>query len=181
MNTDELKSILEQHKLWLDGDGGKRANLRGVDLQGVDLQGVDLQGANLQDANLRNANLQDANLRNANLQDANLQSANLQDANLQDANLRNANLQDANLRNANLQGADLDYSCLPLWCGSKGMKVDKRIASQIAAHFCALDCDDEDYIAAQDAVLAFAKTSRRARDLGLLEEVRDDRKIRRTC
>ena len=135
MNTDELKSILEQHKLWLDGDGGKRANLRGVDLQGVDLQGVDLQGANLQDANLRNANLQDANLRNA-----------------------------------NLQGADLDYSCLPLWCGSKGMKVDKRIASQIAAHFCALNCDDANYQAARNAILEFARMSHRSDDLELLEE-----------
>jgi len=50
------------------------------------------------------------------------------------------------------------------------MKVDKRIAAQIAAHFCALDCDDADYIAARDAVLAFAKTSHMADELGLVEE-----------
>jgi hypothetical protein len=50
------------------------------------------------------------------------------------------------------------------------MIVDKRIAAQIAAHFCSLDCDDADYLAAQTAILEFAKTSHRAGDLGLLEE-----------
>ena len=50
------------------------------------------------------------------------------------------------------------------------MVVDKRIASQIAAHFCALDCDDADYQAARTAILEFAKTSHRAGDLGLVEE-----------
>jgi hypothetical protein len=50
------------------------------------------------------------------------------------------------------------------------MIVDKRIASQIAAHFCALSCDDPDFLAAREAVLPFAQTSHRAADLGLLEE-----------
>jgi len=75
----------------------------------------------------------------------------------------------ADLRGANLSGADLDYSCLPLWCGSKHIKVDARIATQIAAHFCVLDCDDPGYIKAREAILEFAKTSHRAQDLGLLE------------
>ena len=73
----------------------------------------------------------------------------------------------ANLRGADLRGADLDFSCLPLWCGSMGMIVDRRIAAQIAAHFCALDCDDLDYLKARKAILKFAKTSHRAKDLGL--------------
>ena len=97
-------------------------------------------------------------------------SANLRGADLQRADLQRADLLGANLRGADLLGADLDYSCLPLWCGSEGMIVDKRIAAQIAAHFCSLDCDDADYLAAQTAILEFAKTSHRAGDLGLLEE-----------
>ena len=113
MNANDLKSILEQHRLWVEGNGGKRANLQGADLQGADLQSADLRGAHL------------------------------------------------------------DYSCLPLWCGSKGMKVDKLIAAQIAAHFCALDCDDADYQAARTAILEFAKTSHRADDLELVEEVQE--------
>jgi len=125
MTKDELKSILEQHWLWVGGNGGKRANLRGANLRGADLQG---------------------------------------------ANLRGADLQYADLQYADLRGADLDYSCLPLWCGSKGMIVDRRIAAQIAAHFCALDCDDADYQAARTTILEFARTSHRAVDLGLVEE-----------
>ena len=101
---------------------------------------------------------------------ANLRFANLQGADLRCANLRFANLQGADLRGADLRDANLDYSCLPLWCGSKKMKVDKRIASQIAAHFCALNCDDADYQSARTAILEFAKTSHRAVDLGLVEE-----------
>jgi len=145
MNIDELKTILEQHKLWLEDNGGERANLRGADLLDANLRGADLRGADLQ-------------------------GANLQGANLQGADLRWANLRGADLRWANLRGADLDYSCLPLWCGSKGMTVDRRIASQIAAHFCALECDDADYLAARAAILEFAKSSHRAEALGLLEE-----------
>ena len=185
MNTDELKTILEQHKLWLENEGGARADLQGADLRDADLRGADLQRADLQGADLRDADLQDTNLQWANLRWADLRGADLQDTNLRDADLRwadlrgadlqgaylrGADLQRADLRGANLQGADLDYTCLPLWCGSRGMIVDKCIAAQIAAHFCALDCDDADYLAAQTAILEFAKTSHRAGDLGLLEE-----------
>ena len=163
MNKDELKSILEQHWLWVrgnGGNGGKRANLRDADLK----------GANLPCANLPCANLRDANLRGADLPFANLRGANLRGANLRGADLQRANLRGADLRGANLRGANLDYSFLPLWCGSKGTIVDRRIAAQIAAHFCALVCDDEDYQAARTAILEFAKTSHRAVDLGLVEE-----------
>jgi len=83
------------------------------------------------------------------------------------AKLHHANLKGADLSHANIEGADLDYSCLPLWCGSRGMIVDKRIACQIAAHFCALVCDDEEYQAVRQAILPFAKQSHRARELGL--------------
>lgn len=80
----------------------------------------------------------------------------------------------ANLQGANLQGADLDFSCLPLWCGSKGMKVDNRIAAQIAAHFCALDCDTDEFRKAKAAILSFALTSHRANDLGLITKDLED-------
>jgi len=69
---------------------------------------------------------------------------------------------------ADLRWANLDFSCLPLWCGSNYMKVDVRIAQQIAAHFCALDCDDKEYQKARTASLPFARGSHRASDLGLL-------------
>ena len=70
----ELKTILEQHKLWLDSNEkeGKRA-----DLSGANLTGADLTGANLTRANLRCANLTGANLTGTNLTCANLTGANL--------------------------------------------------------------------------------------------------------
>jgi hypothetical protein len=49
------------------------------------------------------------------------------------------------------------------------MIVDARIAAQIAAHFCALTCDDPAYLAAREAILPFARTSHRAQQLGLLD------------
>ena len=96
-----------------------------------------------------------------------IHSADLRWAILSGADLRMADLRMADLRGADLRGADLDYSCLPLWCGSKGMIVDRRIAAQIAAHFCALTCDDPDFQSARTTILDFAKTSHRAKDLGL--------------
>ena len=47
-------------------------------------------------------------------------------------------LTDADLTRANLTDADLDYSCLPLWCGSLKMKTDERQRKQIAYHLASL-------------------------------------------
>ena len=171
MNDEELQNILEKHALWVqDKEGGEQANLLGANLRGANLRSANLQRANLREANLqgadlRGANLQGADLRGANLQGAVLWGANLREANLQGARLRGADLWGADLREADLRGADLDYSCLPLSCGSKGMIVDDRIAMQIAAHFCALSCDDPDFLAARAAILPFAQTSHRAVEL----------------
>jgi len=133
------------------------------------LRGASLQGANLQRANLRRTDFLGANLQGANLQGANLQGANLQGANLQEANLQRASLQRADLQGANLRGANIDYSCLPLWCGTKGMKVDRRIYTQILAHLCALDVDDEECKKNQSFNKNLAATSHRAEDLGIGE------------
>jgi len=157
MKREELETILKNHKLWLNHEGGERVNLQYADLQNADLRNADLRNAYLQYADLRNADL-----RNAYLQYADLRNAYLQYADLQYADLRNADLQYADLRYAYL-----DYSCLPLWCGSRGMVVDRKIAAQIAAHFCALSCDDPDFQKARAAIIDFALTSHRADDLGL--------------
>ena len=89
-------------------------------------------------------------------------------ANLEQANLEQANLWGANLWGANLEWANLDFSCWPLWCGTKVVIVDKRIAAQLAAHFCIIVCDDEEVKAAQEALLPLARQSHRARDLELV-------------
>jgi hypothetical protein len=61
------------------------------------------------------------------------------------------------LQDANLQGANLDFSCWPLWCGSIGVKVDARIAVQLAYHFMAVVCDDPEVVAAQESLATLCK------------------------
>ncbi|UYJ51153.1 MAG: pentapeptide repeat-containing protein [Flavonifractor plautii] len=103
----DLKKILDEHLLWLNGEGGSCANLFGANLRGANLSDADLRCANLFGANLRGANLSDADLRCANLSDADLRCANLRNADLRGANLSDADLRCANLSNADLFGANL--------------------------------------------------------------------------
>ena len=121
----ELRDILREHKRWLNGESGaKRANLSGVDLRYACLSGVDLKCAYLYGADLRNVDLYGADLR----------SAYLGDADLRDADLRNVSLHGVDLSGADLSGAILDYSELPLWCGSLTANFDDKQLKQIAYH-----------------------------------------------
>lgn len=53
MTQEELQTILEKHKKWLnDVPGGERANLEGANLEGAIIEGANLKGANLRGANL---------------------------------------------------------------------------------------------------------------------------------
>ena len=90
------------------------------------------------------------------------------DKNGERADLRWDDLQGADLRGADLRGANLDYSCWPLWCGSLDVKVDKRIAVQLAYHFCRLDCDDPEYLAAREAIKGFANQFHRVEGCGVI-------------
>ena len=65
---------------------------------------------------------------------ADLSEANLRRANLRRANLRRADLRRADLSEADLSEANLDFSVLPLWCGSLNVKVDDRIVRQLLYH-----------------------------------------------
>ena len=109
-----------------------------------------------------------ADLREADLREVVLRKADLREAVLRKADLRETDLREVDLRGADLREADLDYSCWPLWCGSLDVKVDARIAAQLAYHFCRLDCVDPDYIAARNAILDFANTFHRAKECGKL-------------
>ena len=146
MEQTKINEILELHKKWLNGDS---AGVR---------------------ADLRCANLRDANLRDADLWNADLRNANLRDTSLRDANLQNADLRNADLWNADLQGANVDYSCLPLWCGLLNIKIDRRIAAQLAYHFCAMQCDDPEVGEMQKSMYAFANTFHRVGEVPRLGE-----------
>ena len=162
MEQEELEKILEVHKEWInDNEKGVRADLSGVCLREENLSEADLSGANLSRADLRSAELSGAYLRGADLGGADLRGAYLRGADLRGADLRGANLSDANL----------DFSCWPLWCGGLAVKVCKRIAVQLAYHFCKLDCDDPEYIAARNAILDFANQFHRVGECGKLEKI----------
>lgn len=107
MEQKELNKILESHKRWLQGEGGKRANLRRADLRGANLTEADLYRALLIEANLTEANLRGASLFGADLFKANLYGADLHKANLSGADFRGANLTEANLYGALLVETDL--------------------------------------------------------------------------
>ena len=100
-------------------------------------------------------------------QRAYLQAADLQGADLRDADLRRAGLRGAYLKGADLRDADLDFSCWPLWCGSKGIKVDLRIVYQLLAHVACLQCDDPEFVEIKKAIMSWAVKSHIAKNLGL--------------
>ena len=102
----DLKKILDEHLLWLNGEGGSRADLSGADLSGADLC--------------------DADLRNANLSDANLSDANLSGADLSGADLRNANLSDASM---DQMIWDIHTAFYPLQCPDSGSYIGYKKAS----------------------------------------------------
>ena len=50
--TTELTEILKSHSMWLNKEGGERANLTGADLTGADLRGTNISEADLRAADL---------------------------------------------------------------------------------------------------------------------------------
>jgi uncharacterized protein YjbI with pentapeptide repeats len=147
---------MEMHRKWLDGNGGGKL----VDLGGANLRDADLSNANLGGADLRDADLSGANLSGANLGGANLRDADLRYANSSHADLSNADLDGANLGGADLRDADLDFSSgVPLHRGGLCIKLNERIMRQLAYHFCSMECDSPEAVAAQNALMEFANGS----------------------
>ncbi len=134
----------------------------------------DLRYADLRYANLKGADLKGANLKGADLRYADLRYANLRGADLNGANLRGADLNGANLKGADLRGANIDFSCYPLWCGSLGLKADKRLACQLAYHLCSMQCDDTEFVKMRNSVLSFANQFHRADECGVLEPIEEE-------
>jgi len=90
-------------------------------------------------------------------------------ANLSRADLSGADLWRANLSRANLSGADLWITQWPLWCGTKKVKIDAKIAMQLAAHYCAVECDDPEYQETRKALIKYALKSHVAEALEIKE------------
>lgn len=151
MDKNELQEILEQHQLWLNNNGGERADLRGVDLYGADLREANLRGAYLHSARLGGADLSFANLNYATLCNADLHNVNLWGASLNEANLHSADLSCANLNWANLCYTDLSYANLYganlLNANLHGADLNSAILDNVKCNyhtnFFALQCPEE--------------------------------------
>jgi len=126
---EELKEILENHKLWLKNEnvGVKssltRADLSRANLAGADLSDVNLSRANLAWSNLTKADLTRANLTRAVLSGANLYKANLTGSDLTEADLSRVVLIGAVLTGADLTGADLTNAVLTEVISNSGIKI----------------------------------------------------------
>lgn len=142
--SDEVKIIFEEHRKWLSGEGGKRADLREHELCHKRLRAI---------------NLQKADLRGINFNGAYMKFANLRFADLRGAKLNKAYLWHADLRGSDLRGAKLDFSCEQIYGGSKGSIIDLEIASELAARFCSLICDEPEFLEAKAALLPLAQKS----------------------
>ena len=163
----------------------KDADLRGMNLRNMDLSNADLSGADFRCSDLSHSNLSGACLRNAKLNCADLTEACLADANLSYAYLSNANLTgtvlsgavliSAELSDADLSGAYLDFSCLPLWCGSLNMKIDKKIFCQLLYHVirAGKSVKDEEVAAflSDEKALALANKFHRIEECGKLKAI----------
>ena len=55
MNATELLKVLENHQLWLENNGGERANLADANLSFTNLRCANLRGTNLRGADLAGA------------------------------------------------------------------------------------------------------------------------------
>lgn len=128
ISTEELKTILENHRHWLaeDCDGWEAmcadlsyADLSGADLSCASLHYADLCNADLSYADLSCADLSRAELCNTDLSYANLSGANLSGAIFEGANFSCAVMKEAILSYADLRGAKrLPY--IPMVCPEEG-------------------------------------------------------------
>lgn len=130
MTQEELKSVLELHKKWLNNEAdGVRADLRGADLFGVDMHEADLREADMGGVDLRAANMRGADMGGAILCEANMRGVDLRGANMRGTLLYGADMYGANMRETLLYGADIyganmrgvkNIPFIPYACPEKG-------------------------------------------------------------
>ena len=104
-----LGKIVADHQVWLQtgGQDGRKADLRGFNLERLNLSNLDLSQADLRGARMAGARLDGATLERADLRGANLTAVRGLEVRLGGANLDGARLVDARLLGADLGRATL--------------------------------------------------------------------------
>lgn len=142
MDISTLENVMYLHRKWVYNiPGGKKADLRGEKLSTLDLRKFDFSHHDLKSTRFKNSDLRGVSFAFA-------------------------SFFGVNLSGADLQGANLDYSSWPLWCGSFGVKICKRIFCQLAYHLCRVIVDDEECKAAQRALRPLANQFHRVKECG---------------
>lgn len=128
----------------------------------------------LQWADLKWQNLNYVNFKGADFRCAHFQCADLICANLQNTALEQTNFDSADLRGADLCGSEIDFATFTLWKGLLNIKIDGRIAAQLAYYFCSFICNDPEVVAVQNFMLPLANKYHR---IGIDAEKLKNKKI----
>lgn len=126
MRQETIDKKIEDHRKWIFGEGGERAqfldaNLRGKDFRNRFLNRARFWRSKLNYANFNGACLSCADFGGADLRNASFTGASLLTVNFTGADLRGANFRGADLSQADFTGARLDHADLRgariLWAG----------------------------------------------------------------
>lgn len=184
MTNEEIKDKVKKHVKWLRGEAdGARAIFTSSDLKSEILSSKKLDSADFRFANLNYAEfscsiLKSADFSFSDLRHVDFSYSNLSRANLAYTDLKWANLSGTSISGADLKGADLDYSCLPLWCGSLHAHFDDRQLRQIAYHLVKAGLQSKN---ASDEtkkelnkLVDFANGFHRVKECGLIEKMGEE-------
>lgn len=108
MTRDEVLSIVEEHRRWLDGDkAAECANFDGEVIECVDLSGVNLSGANFSNAYINCVNFSRSDLSGVSFRNADIYSSNFADAQLCKSDFAKAFVCSANFAGAALSRVNI--------------------------------------------------------------------------
>jgi uncharacterized protein YjbI with pentapeptide repeats len=106
---DGVKALIEEHRLWVESNGeqGRRAIFRDLNLNGYDFSNQRLSGATFRGQDLTHANFTGAELVEADFSDCQLQGANFSNSLLHRSNLTQSKAHKTSFKAAQLVEADL--------------------------------------------------------------------------
>ena len=136
MSKEEFLEAYKLHQEWLKDDSkGKRFVFKlKFDFKFEFDFRLNLQRADMSEANMRGADMRWANMSGADMSGADMRWADMSEANMRGADMHWANMSGADMSEADMRGADIDYSAWPLSCKTIGVKLCKKLQSQLLYH-----------------------------------------------
>ena len=149
-------------QLYYYGLDFSNCHLEDAVLDGMSFRNCNFSFAMMKGASMVQTDFTRCNLSNVQLRDAKMMFASFDHCNLKRAKLNYADIRQVNFYRSELIDINIDFSSWPMWCGTKNSIVGEKLAQQIAAHFCALICDDPETKRMQALLLDYARNSHRA-------------------